>query len=181
MDFHSHSLLLKQSEQEYIQSKISNINSKQILSQFIHNRLKHPRKPCSPYLIRNHDRNRQRRRRRVPVTFDITHQSKNSNEIKNQLNLNKNKINNELLKPIENIEQEENHLNNSHEQINEQQAQLQRAIYNAKQTPLIPFIVDIDYHSLFDLSQQQNDLLTNILSLVHNVNEECSFFEQFRI
>ncbi|CAF2776671.1 unnamed protein product [Rotaria sp. Silwood2] len=166
MNFCSSSLLQKTSDEKYIQSKTSNIKSKQILSGFINNHLERSRKLSSSYHVRN--RHRRRHCRRIPLTFDINHKSKDSNELKNQLSLNNNKINIESLKPIENIEQEENHVNNSDEQIKAQQAQLQRAIYNAKQTPLIPLIVDIDYRSLFDLSQQEYGLLINILNLLRN-------------
>ncbi|CAF0886548.1 unnamed protein product [Rotaria sp. Silwood1] len=176
MDFCSYSLLLEKSDQEHIQSKFSNTKSKQILSGFVNVHSKRSRKSSCPYPIRN-----RHRHRRIPLTFDTTHISKDSNELKNQLIVNNKKINIESLKPIENITQEEDYLTKSHEQIKEEQAQLQRAIYNAKQTPLIPLIVDIDYHSLFNLSPQQNALLISIINLLRNISEECSFFEQFQI
>lgn len=57
----------------------------------------------------------------------------------------------------------------------------QRAMYNARQTLLIPFIADMDFSSLVESSELQNDLLINILTLLKKSNEECSFFEQFKI
>ena len=57
----------------------------------------------------------------------------------------------------------------------------QRAMYNARQTLLIPFIADMDFSSLVESSELQNDLLINILTLLKKSNETCSFFEQFKI
>lgn len=54
-------------------------------------------------------------------------------------------------------------------------------MYNARQTLLIPFIADMDFSSLVESSELQNDLLINILTLLKKSNEECSFFEQFKI
>ncbi len=56
-----------------------------------------------------------------------------------------------------------------------------RAMYNARQTPLIPLIVDINLSLLDEFSQQQDDLLMDIVILLKNIHEECSFFEQFKI
>jgi hypothetical protein len=53
-------------------------------------------------------------------------------------------------------------------------------MYNARQTPLIPLIVDINLSLLAELSEQ-DDLLMNILTLSNNIDQECSFFEQFKI
>jgi hypothetical protein len=64
---------------------------------------------------------------------------------------------------------------------NFQRAQSQRAMYNARQTPLIPFITDIDRSVLVELSATPNDLLIDVLNLIANIDEECSFFEQFKI
>ena len=59
--------------------------------------------------------------------------------------------------------------------------QEQRAMYNARQTLLIPFITDMDFSSLINPSELENHLLINILTLLKTSNEECSFFEQFQI
>jgi hypothetical protein len=57
----------------------------------------------------------------------------------------------------------------------------QMAMYNARQTPLIPLIANVDLSSLVEPSQQQDDLLMDVLTLVNNIDNECSFFEQFKI
>ena len=58
----------------------------------------------------------------------------------------------------------------------------QRAMYNARQTLFIPLITDIDFSPyLLESPDEQNDLLTDILTLLNNSNEECSFFGQFSI
>lgn len=62
-----------------------------------------------------------------------------------------------------------------------QQQILKRALYNARQTPLIPLIADLDFLSLSELSDQQDSLLAHIFSLINNNDEECSFYEQFQI
>lgn len=69
------------------------------------------------------------------------------------------------------------------ESFQDEQLQIQqRAMYNARQTPLIPLLTDIDFSSLIaESSEIQNDLLTDILTLLSYSNEECSFFEQFKI
>jgi hypothetical protein len=68
------------------------------------------------------------------------------------------------------------------EDIQDKQFRMQqRAMYNARQTLFIPLITDIDFSLLIESSEQQNDLLMDILTLLNNSNEECSFFEQFSI
>ncbi len=57
----------------------------------------------------------------------------------------------------------------------------QMAMYNARQTPLIPLNANVDLSSLVEPSQQQDDLLMDVLTLVNNIDNECSFFEQFKI
>jgi hypothetical protein len=57
----------------------------------------------------------------------------------------------------------------------------QMAMYNARQTPLIPLIANVDLSSLVEPSQQQDDLLMDVLTLINNIDSECSFFEQFKI
>ena len=54
-------------------------------------------------------------------------------------------------------------------------------MYNARQTLLIPLIMDIDFSSLVSPSELESDLLVKILTLLKTNNEECSFFEQFKI
>ena len=54
-------------------------------------------------------------------------------------------------------------------------------MYNARQTLLIPLIMDIDFSSLVSPSELESDLLVKILTLLKTNNEECSFFEHFKI
>lgn len=63
---------------------------------------------------------------------------------------------------------------------NEDQIQ-QRAMYNARQTPLIPLIADLDPSLLSELSEYNDDLVMKIINLINNTDEECSFFGQFKI
>ncbi|CAF1368157.1 unnamed protein product [Rotaria magnacalcarata] len=177
------SKLVQNNKAENDQSTISNTESKQVSSRSINSRLKQSgilSRPCSIS-----DRSaRHRCCRHASLRFVKNSQTDDSIKLQNSLatsSLDDNKTISESLKSIENSQQEENRLENSTEQIKEEQAQIQRTIYNAKQLPLIPFVIDADYRLLFDLLQQQNDLLANILSLVTNIDEECSIFEQFKI
>lgn len=92
--------------------------------------------------------------------------------------MNDDETDDESLELNENIQ---NHPEISNTYLNEEEAQLKRALYNSRQLPLIPFVIDIDYRSLLDLSQQQNDLLLHIVTLLNNIDEESSFFEQFKV
>ena len=112
----------------------------------------------------------------MSLTSSTNRRSRDAIKCKNQLRShsvekNVNKIDNESLKSIQNFQQEKNLLRTQQEQ-----AQLQRAMYNARQTPLIPLITDIDFPCLFKPSEQQSDLLMNIVNLLDNINEQCSFF-----
>ncbi len=78
----------------------------------------------------------------------------------------------ETLKDIQDFQQKQ------YQSLNKNQ---QMAIYNARQTPLIPLIANIDLSSLDESSQQQDDLLMDVLTLINNIDSECSFFEQFKI
>lgn len=126
----------------------------------------------------NHLR-RRRRRGHHPLTLDTIRRYKN--EIKRRNSLQDNDritIDIELLKDIESFQQGKI----QEKQVKLQQAKLQRSLYNAKQTPLIPFILDKDFPFLFESSSlPQNDLLFNILTVLNSVDEERTFFEQFRI
>ena len=64
------------------------------------------------------------------------------------------------------INKQENVLQNSHDYTKLQQKELKRKTYNDRQTLLIPFIVDIDFRLLFDLSNEQYNLLTKISTLL---------------
>jgi len=78
----------------------------------------------------------------------------------------------ETLKDIQDFQQKQ------YQSLNKNQ---QMAMYNARQTPLIPLIANIDLSSLDESSQQQDDLLMDVLTLINNIDNECSFFEQFKI
>jgi hypothetical protein len=54
-------------------------------------------------------------------------------------------------------------------------------MYNARQTPLIPLITDVDLSLFVESFQQQDNLLMDVLTLIHSINEECNFYEQFKV
>lgn len=115
----------------------------------------------------------RRRRRQEPLTLGVVRRYKYANKRRDQpaaISLDKTgiEIDHESITDIEDFQKA-------------QQAQLQRAMYNARQTPFIPLITDIDYSVVLQSSQQQNDLFINVLNLINNIDKECSFFEQFKI
>ncbi len=105
--------------------------------------------------VRSHRRHRQRK-------SSTTRRCRVSTKRNNQLSTTQTNIDTELSK-------------------DEEFRMQQRAMYNARQTLFIPLITDIDFSPLLESSEEQNDLLTDILTLLNNSNEECSFFGQFSI
>jgi len=58
-----------------------------------------------------------------------------------------------------------------HKQLEDYKAKLNRAVYNAKQAPLIPLITDINFSVLFDL-QQGHDVLIDFQPLLETIDEQ---------
>ncbi|UJR35604.1 hypothetical protein I4U23_028355 [Adineta vaga] len=81
-----------------------------------------------------------------------------------------------LVEKLKELEQEKVNLQNQHIELEARKAQLNRAVYNAKQAPLVPLITDLNF-SEFVKSQNQQHLLTNLYSLLNNCDEECSSFD----
>jgi len=58
-----------------------------------------------------------------------------------------------------------------HKQLEDYKAKLNRAVYNAKQAPLIPLITDINFSVLFNL-QQRHDVLIDLQPLLETIDEQ---------
>ncbi len=93
--------------------------------------------------------------------------------IANRLDTSKTPIDINILTEIQNFQDKQSHSLNQDEQFQIQQ----RAMYNARQTPLIPLITDLDFYIVSELSQQQMDIWMGVLTLIKNMNEESSFFQ----
>ena len=76
----------------------------------------------------------------------------------------------ELMKQVEELEQERESLEKQQRLLEDQKAKLSRAIYNAKQAPLIPLITNIDVPVMF-AANSQHDLLVDIRSLIKEIDE----------
>lgn len=72
----------------------------------------------------------------------------------------------ELTKQVEELEEEQARLEEEQKTLENRRAQLTRAIYNAKQMPLIPLITEIDVPLMFAANQEQN-LLVDLRSLMN--------------
>ncbi|CAF0962591.1 unnamed protein product [Adineta steineri] len=88
-----------------------------------------------------------------------------------------------IIEPLEDIQSfvdGKYHSQTPEEQAKLKQTELQRKIYNNKQAPLIPFIMDDQFQSLMEtaLSSQQNDLLCDIMTLLNSMEEYYSSSEQ---
>ena len=78
----------------------------------------------------------------------------------------------DLVQKIQQLEEEKNDLQTQHKILEERRAQLNRAVYNAKQAALVPLITDMNI-SLFFPSQDQKNLLIDFYSLLQNIDEQC--------
>jgi hypothetical protein len=78
----------------------------------------------------------------------------------------------DLIETIKELEREKNVLQEQHKILEEHKAQLNRAVYNAKQAPLIPFITDINLPIFFGL-QERHDLLIDLQPLLKSIDEDC--------
>jgi hypothetical protein len=82
----------------------------------------------------------------------------------------------DLVQQIKDLEEEKTHLEERHKKLEEHKAQLNRAVYNAKQTPLIPFITDMNIPLFFE-SQHGHDLLIDLQPLLETIDEDINLFE----
>ncbi|CAF0729701.1 unnamed protein product [Rotaria sordida] len=82
-------------------------------------------------------------------------------------------IESDLLQTIKELEHEQHCLEDQHKKLEERKAQLTRAVYNAKQTPFIPLVTDMNIPILFG-PQQRRDLLIDLQPLLKTLDETCS-------
>jgi hypothetical protein len=76
----------------------------------------------------------------------------------------------DLIEKIKVLEQEKNCLQEQHKQLEDRKAKLNRALYNAKQAPLIPLITDINIPLFFEI-QQRHDVLIDFEPLLKIIEE----------
>lgn len=81
------------------------------------------------------------------------------------------KIELDLIEKIKELEQEKSSLQEQHKRLESRKAQLNRAVYNAKQAPLVPFITDMNIPFFFE-PQQRHDLLINLQPLLKTIDEQ---------
>jgi hypothetical protein len=82
----------------------------------------------------------------------------------------------DLIKQIQNLEEEKIYLEEQHKGLEEHKAHLNRAIYNAKQTPLIPLVVDMNIPLILE-SPHGQDLLIDLQPLLDIIDEDMNFFD----
>ncbi len=78
----------------------------------------------------------------------------------------------DLAQKIKDLEQETNDLKDQHKVLEERKAQLNRAVYNAKQAALVPLITDMNIPVFFK-PQEQQDRLIDLYLLLQNIDEQC--------
>lgn len=88
-----------------------------------------------------------------------------------QLKRSRDQIELDLVQQIKELEQEQNSLEEQHKMLEERKAQLNRAVYNAKQTPLIPLVTDINIPIFFG-PQERRDLLIDLRPLLETLDEQ---------
>lgn len=77
----------------------------------------------------------------------------------------------DLIQKIQELEQEKNSLQEQHKKLETRKAQLNRAVYNAKQAPLIPLVADMNIPIFFE-PQQRHDLLIDLQPLLKTIDEQ---------
>ena len=77
-------------------------------------------------------------------------------------------IESELIRQVDELEEE--HLEVPRSVLEDQKAKLNRAIYNAKQAPLVPLIANIGVPVMFPVNQQQ-DVLVDLRSLINDMDD----------
>ncbi|CAF3733460.1 unnamed protein product [Rotaria socialis] len=78
-----------------------------------------------------------------------------------------------LLEEIKNLERDQYDLEEQHKKLENRKAYLNRAVYNAKQAPLIPLITGIDIPIIFE-PQERHDLMIDLRPLLEMLDEQCS-------
>lgn len=85
-------------------------------------------------------------------------------------------IESDLLDKIKELEHEQNYLEGQHKHLEEYKAQLNRAVYNAKQAPLVPLVADLDTPLLLDL-QSKHDQIIDLQPLLRTLEEHFGKFD----
>ena len=75
-----------------------------------------------------------------------------------------------LIETVKKLEEEKAFLLQQHNYLEQRKAQLNRAVYNAKQAPLVPLITDMDLPVLFG-PQERQDLLIDLQPLLKSIDE----------
>ncbi|CAF0946307.1 unnamed protein product [Adineta steineri] len=78
-----------------------------------------------------------------------------------------------LVQQLKELEEQEEKLETQHKQLEERKAQLNRAVYNARQAPLVSLITDIDIPIYFK-PQDQPNLLFDLQLLLENIDDQYS-------
>lgn len=78
-------------------------------------------------------------------------------------------IESELMRQVDELEEERARLEEQQRVLEDQKARLNRAIYNAKQAPLVPLIANIGVPVMFAVNQQQ-DVLVDLRSLINDMD-----------
>ncbi|CAF0758558.1 unnamed protein product [Rotaria sp. Silwood1] len=94
-----------------------------------------------------------------------------------QLKRTRDEMESDLLETIKELEHEQKCLEEQHKKLEDRKAQLTRAVYNAKQTPLIPLITDMNIPILFG-PQERRDLLIDLQPLLKILDEKCYMSEK---
>jgi hypothetical protein len=81
-----------------------------------------------------------------------------------------------LIQQIKDLEEEKIYLEQQHKRLEEYKGQLNRAVYNAKQTPLIPFVADMNIPLFFE-PQHGHDLLIDLQPLLQTIDEHFCLSE----
>lgn len=77
----------------------------------------------------------------------------------------------DLNQQILELEQQKCDLQEQHKQLEARKAQLNRAVYNAKQAPLIPFVTDLTFPAL-STSPDKQMLLADLCALLESIDDE---------
>jgi hypothetical protein len=76
----------------------------------------------------------------------------------------------ELIEKIKELEQTKTDLQDQHKYLEARKSHLNRAVYNAKQAPLVPLITDMNIPLWFG-PQQRQDLLIDLRPLLISIDE----------
>ncbi|CAF0979062.1 unnamed protein product [Rotaria magnacalcarata] len=79
----------------------------------------------------------------------------------------------DLLEEIKKLERQQYDLEEQHKELEDRKAHLNRALYNAKQAPLIPLITDINIPIIFG-PQKRRDLMIDLRPLLEMLDEQPS-------